>query len=84
MHSGMKCQHSHLGRTLVDFVVMDFLVLYSSGQPCPSHINNKAHFEGTGFLYEGNSLSESKRIKFNTLRTGDADFCFYITTVQDG
>ena len=21
---------------------------------------------------------------FNTLRTGDADLCFYITTVQDG
>ena len=25
-----------------------------------------------------------KEVCINTLRTGDADLCFYITTVQDG
>ena len=44
--------------------------LYSILRPWPSHTNSKTHmnmvhFERTSFLYEGNSLSESKRIHFN-------------------
>ena len=66
----MKCWQSLLGRTLVKFVVTDFLLLYSIVKPWPSQINFKAHvntvhFERTGFLYEGNLLSEVERIKSN-------------------
>ena len=54
----------------IGLLVMDFLLLYSSGTSWPSHVNNKAHmntvrFEKTGVLYEGNSLSEDKKIMFN-------------------
>jgi len=42
-----------------------------------------------GSVDDGNSVvrdqvPKSYLYKFNTLRTGDADLRFYITTVQDG
>ena len=35
-------------------------------------------------LYKKNTYSVKCSMFLNTLRTGDADLCFYITTVQDG
>jgi len=36
------------------------------------------------YKFQGPELKEDNKINVNTLRTGDADLRFYITTVQDG
>ena len=42
------------------------------------------HVNKTSGQYKLQQYSEDVSGEVNTLRTGDADWCFYITTVQDG
>jgi hypothetical protein len=73
---------------VLTFIVIYFIVTYATGMPKLKITLLVFYMCDTQLLFKRylpyNVPYSDNLVSFNTLRTGDADLRFYITTVQDG